>query len=80
MVGEARLGLSNVGKLRQLEKKVALVKMTFTGNLIPLLITQSARSQVLEVPGKKGSSWFRALNGNLSDDTLTRRQRISCRS
>jgi hypothetical protein len=54
VVGEAELRLSSVGKLRQLEKKVALVKKTYPGDCIPLLITHFARPQVLEAARERG--------------------------
>jgi hypothetical protein len=54
VVGEAELRLSSVGKLRQLEKKVALVKKTYPGDCIPLLITHFARPRVLETARERG--------------------------
>jgi hypothetical protein len=48
IVGEAELRLSSVGKLKQLEKKVSLVKKRYSGESIPLLITHFARSPVLD--------------------------------
>jgi hypothetical protein len=48
VVGEAELRLSSVGKLKQLEKKVSLVKKRYHGECIPLLITHFARPPVLE--------------------------------
>jgi chromosome segregation ATPase len=54
VVGEAELRLSSIGKLRQLEKKVALVKKAYPGDFIPLLITHFARPQVLEAARERG--------------------------
>jgi hypothetical protein len=48
IVGEAELRLSSVGKLKQLEKKVSLVKKRYPNECIPLLVTHFARSPVLE--------------------------------
>jgi hypothetical protein len=48
VVGEAELRLSSVGKLKQLEKKVSLVKKRYPGECIPLIITHFVRSPVLE--------------------------------
>ena len=54
IVGESELKLSSVGKLRQLEKKVSLVKKRYEGECIPLMITHFVRPQVLEAANKKG--------------------------
>jgi hypothetical protein len=54
IVGETELKLSSVGKLRQLEKKVMLVKTRYDGHCIPLMITHFARPQVMEAARQKG--------------------------
>jgi hypothetical protein len=54
IVGESALKLSSVGKLRQLEKKVSLVKKHYGGECLPMMITHFARPQVLEAATKKG--------------------------
>jgi hypothetical protein len=54
IVGESELKLSSVGKLRQLEKKVSLVKNRYDGECIPLMITHFVRPQVLDAANKKG--------------------------
>jgi len=54
IVGESELKLSSVGKLRQLEKKVSLVKNRYEGECIPLMITHFVRPQVLDAANKKG--------------------------
>ena len=54
ILGESELKLSSVGKLRQLEKKVVLVKKHYGGECIPLMITHFARPQVLDAATKKG--------------------------
>ena len=54
IVGESELKLSSVGKLRQLEKKVSLVKKRYEGECIPLMITHFVRPQVLDAANKKG--------------------------
>lgn len=48
IVGEVELRLSSVGKLKQLDKKVHLVKKHYQGDCIPLLITHFARPVVLD--------------------------------
>jgi len=48
IVGETELRLSGVGKLKQLEKKVSLVKRHYPGECIPLMITHFARQPVLD--------------------------------
>jgi len=48
IVGETELRLSSVGKLKQLEKKVSLVKRHYPGECIPLMITHFARQPVLD--------------------------------
>ena len=54
IVGESELKLSSVGKLRQLEKKVSLVKKHYGGECLPLMITHFARPQVMDAATKKG--------------------------
>ena len=54
IVGEAELKLSSIGKLRQLEKKVSLIKRHYSGDCIPLLITHFARPAVLDAAKEKG--------------------------
>ncbi len=54
IVGETELKLSSMGKLRQLEKKVSLIKKHYPGDCIPLLITHFARPAVLDAAKEKG--------------------------
>ena len=54
IVGETELRLSSVGKLKQLEKKVSLVKRHYPGECISLMITHFARQPVLEAAKEKG--------------------------
>ena len=54
IVGEAELRLSGVGKLRQLEKKISLVKKLYPVQCLPLLVTHFARPQVLTAAREKG--------------------------
>jgi hypothetical protein len=54
IVGEAELRLSSVGKLKQLEKKVSLVKRHYPGECIPLVITHFARQPVLDTAKERG--------------------------
>jgi len=54
IVGEAELKLSSVGKLRQLEKKVNLIKKHYPGDCVPLFITHFARPAVLDAAREKG--------------------------
>lgn len=54
IVGETELKLSSIGKLRQLEKKVSLIKRHYPGDCIPLVITHFARPAVLDAAREKG--------------------------
>jgi len=54
IVGEAELRLSGVGKLRQLEKKISLVKKSYPVQCLPLIVTHFARPQVLTAAREKG--------------------------
>ena len=54
IVGEAELRLSSVGKLRQLEKKISLVKKSYPVQCVPLIVTHFARPQVLTAAREKG--------------------------
>jgi hypothetical protein len=54
IVGEAELKLTSVGKLKQLEKHVALAGKKYEMECIPLMITHFARPQVFEAAQKKG--------------------------
>jgi len=54
IVGEAELRLSSVGKLRQLEKKISLVKKSYPVQCLPLIVTHFARPQVLTAAREKG--------------------------
>mgnify|MGYP001291893526 CR=1 FL=1 len=54
IVGEAELRLSGVGKLRQLEKKISLVKKLYPVQCLPLMVTHFARPQVLTAAREKG--------------------------
>ncbi len=54
IVGETELKLPSVGKLRQLDKKIALVKDHYEGDCIPLMITHFARPQVMDAAKRKG--------------------------
>lgn len=54
IVGEAELRLSGVGKLRQLEKKISLVKKLYPVQCLPLIVTHFARPQVLTAAREKG--------------------------
>lgn len=54
IVGEAELKLTSVGKLKQLEKHVALAGKKYGIECIPLMITHFARPQVFEAAQKKG--------------------------
>ena len=54
IVGETELRLASVGKLKQLEKKVSLVKRHYPGECISLMITHFARQPVLEAAKEKG--------------------------
>ena len=54
IVGETELRLSSVGKLKQLEKKVSLVKRHYPGECIPLMITHFARQPVLDRAKERG--------------------------
>lgn len=54
IVGETELKLSGVGKLRQLEKKISVVRKHCKGECIPLMITHFARPQVSDAAKKKG--------------------------
>ena len=54
IVGEAELRLSSVGKLRQLEKKISLVKKLYPVQCLPLIVTHFARPQVLTAAREKG--------------------------
>ncbi|MEZ4526114.1 MAG: hypothetical protein R2941_09375, partial [Desulfobacterales bacterium] len=54
IVGETELKLSGVGKLRQLEKKISVVRKHCKGKCIPLMITHFARPQVSDAAKKKG--------------------------
>ena len=54
IVGETELRLSSVGKLKQLEKKVSLVKRHYPGEFIPLMITHFARQPVLDRAKERG--------------------------
>ena len=54
IVGEAELRLSGVGKLRQLEKKISLIKKLYPVQCLPLIVTHFARPQVLTAAREKG--------------------------
>jgi len=54
IVGEAELRLSGVGKLRQLEKKISLIKKSYPVQCLPLIVTHFARPQVLTAAREKG--------------------------
>ena len=54
IVGETELRLSSVGKLKQLEKKVSLVKRHYPGECISLMITHFARQPVLDRAKERG--------------------------
>jgi len=54
IVGEAELKLSSVGKLRQLQKKVSLVRKHYGGECVALMITHFARPQILTAAKDKG--------------------------
>lgn len=54
IVGEVDVRLSSAAKLKQLEKKVSLVKKHYRGECIPLIVTHFARPPVLEKAKEKG--------------------------
>ncbi len=54
IVGEAELKLTSVGKLKQLEKHVALAGKKYEMECVPLMITHFARPQVFDTAQKKG--------------------------
>ena len=67
IVGETELKLSSIGRLRQLQKKLSLIKSHYPGDCIPLLITHFARPAVLVAAREKGIvvvqsfEWLREL-------------------
>jgi hypothetical protein len=55
IVGESELKVTSVGKLKQLEKKAAVVQESFPGKeVVRVLITHYARPAVLEKAKEKG--------------------------
>ncbi len=66
LIGEAVLKLDDPAKLKQLWKKIQVVKEEFEGEVVPILVTHFARPDVLEKARKAGIivvqsfEWMRA--------------------
>lgn len=54
LVGEAVLKLDDQAKLKQLEKKLKVVRKEFGGEIVPILVTHFAKPEILEKAHKAG--------------------------